>query len=135
MPAYLSPEWLSAFADALSTEAPAEIAGSEADCLVRQQVTETPFGTVTYDVALADGRITVNLTPDAATVPDIVLSLAYDTAAAIAQGRLTAQEGISAGRIAVRGELARIVAARAVLGAIADRARKLRADTTYDSSL
>ncbi|HZJ26953.1 MAG TPA: SCP2 sterol-binding domain-containing protein [Acidimicrobiia bacterium] len=139
MPAYLSPEWCSAFADALSGEPLPDVDGPSAACVVRQCVTGTPFGTVAYDVALRSGRLQVDLEIDSdsdidgADDADVVMQLDYDTAVAVSQGRLSAQEAISAGRIVIRGRLERIVAARAVLTAIADRARNLRARTTYDS--
>jgi hypothetical protein len=128
VPAYLTPEWLNAFAEAVGRDPLPEDTGS---CTVRQVVQDGPGGEVRYDVVWDGTRLRVD--PHPADAPaDLVVTVDYATAAAIAQGHLSAQEGIDAGRIVLRGDLQHVRAARALLDAVDDRAAELRAATTYD---
>jgi hypothetical protein len=128
VPSYLSAAWLQAFAEALAREPLPEPAEG---CRVRQVVVDGPRGDVRYDVGWDGERLGVDLEPGDGPA-DLVVTVDYQTAAAIAQGRMSAQEGIATGRITLRGSLQHVRAARALLGAIEDRVADLRAATTYD---
>jgi large repetitive protein len=133
MPAYLSPEWVHAFNDALSgldlTEAiTAAGAGSftvaQGSFRVAQVVTDAPIGVrpspeadVRTVLSVDDGRITFETDPAGTIDADVTVVLTYGDAAAIARGALSPADALAAGRVRVRGELSVLVAGQTILNA------------------
>jgi SCP-2 sterol transfer family len=146
MPAYLSPEWVQAFNDALAgldlTDAIAAAgAGSltvtQGTFKVAQIVTGTPpslatspEATVRTVLAVDNGAITFALDPAGTNTPDVTVVLSYDDAVAIARGTLSPAEALAAGRIRVRGELSVLVAGQTILNAAAAALGTSLADLT-----
>jgi hypothetical protein len=133
MPAYLSPEWVHAFNDALSgldlTDAIAAAgAGSftvaQGNFRVAQVVTDAPAGVrpsseadVWTVLAVGDGRITFETDPVGTIDADVTVVLTYRDAVAIARGTLSPADALAAGRVRVRGELSVLVAGQSILNA------------------
>jgi putative sterol carrier protein len=124
MPRYLSPEWVQAFNGALSgldlTEAVAEagrtsLAASEGGFAVAQVVDDAPEGTVRTVLTVEGGRAALALDPEGAVPANVTLVVGYDDALSIARGQIDPADALAAGRVRVRGELAVLVAAQAVL--------------------
>jgi putative sterol carrier protein len=107
---FLSPEWVTALAEASrSARAPDGVR------LALQQVVVDDDGTeVAYVVRVADGAVTVE--PGRADDPDVTFTQDRATAEAIAAGTLSAQAAFLAGRLRVGGDLT------AVLGGARDLA-------------
>jgi hypothetical protein len=81
--------------------------------------TARPFRTV---LTIAEGHAHLALDPDGAAsdAADVVMLLDYPDALAMARGALEPADALAAGRIRVRGDLAALVAAQAVLNAASD---------------
>jgi hypothetical protein len=84
--------------------------------------TARPFRTVRTVLTIAEGHAHLALDPDGATsdAADVVMLLDYPDALAMARGTLEPADALAAGRIRVRGDLAALVAAQAVLNAASD---------------
>lgn len=129
MPRYLTHEWLEAAQRSLDADSALSAACADADLSVQQIVTGGPDGDVAYRLHLDHGEVLVDEGEvEGATVTFIQ---AWDTAAAIARGQLSAQGAFMAGLIRVRGDLAQLVAHSDVLAAVDDLLADLRAETTY----
>jgi hypothetical protein len=143
MPRYLSPEWVQAFNDAVSTlDLTEAVSSAGAGSLtaaggsfaVAQVVTGTPEGggsdTVRAVLRVAGGHVTFELDPEDAIPTDVTIVLDYADALAIARGELEPADALAAGRVRVRGELAVLVAGQAVLATAAALAGPALADLT-----
>ncbi len=126
---YLSARWIEAAGEAVAADValPATLAG--VTLTVEQTVDGGPDGTVTWHLAVADGRATLAAGP--AEKPDVRFSTGYDTAAAIAAGTLAAQRAFVEGRLRVGGDLSLLIAHQRAIGALDDALAAVRADTTY----
>jgi hypothetical protein len=104
---------------------------------VLQQVSGVPHapddGTVRTLLRIDDetAHLSVVEAADDATGANVTVSLDYGVAAAMSRGDLDPAEALGTGRIKVRGDLAVLVAAQAVLTASADLLRQLHRTTTY----
>jgi hypothetical protein len=121
---FLDPEWVNAL-DAAAQGV--TVAGG--DRLVVQQVVRTERGETRYHLVVEDGRIRVR--PGQAPAPDVTFSQAYDVAAALSRGELTAQQALSEGRLRISGDLAGLARRAAALAAIGDLFAAVRSRTTY----
>jgi hypothetical protein len=136
MPRYLSPEWVQAFNDAVSTLDLSEaissagagsLTASHGTFAVAQVVTEAPITDVPDASAhslravlrVDGGRISFTIDPDNTIAADVTIVLDYADALAIALGELDPADALAAGRVRVRGELAVLVAGQVVLAAAA----------------
>jgi alkyl sulfatase BDS1-like metallo-beta-lactamase superfamily hydrolase len=124
MARFLSAAWF----QQVQREQPAGPAGRPALTL-QQVVTGTPDGEVRYQVVVADGRATVR--PGSSPTPDMTFTSDYATATAIARGRLSVQAALSAGRIRVGGDTARLAEHQPLLGNLDPLPAALRADTSW----
>jgi len=138
---YLSPEWVQAFdaalgaldlSDAIAAAASGSLAASDGAFSVAQLVSGVPSDVASASasrgqevrvvLSVADGHAHMALDPDpdGAGVPaTATIALAYGDALALALGRLDPADALAAGRVRVRGDLAALVAAQAVLAAAA----------------
>jgi len=71
----------------------------------------------------------VSVTPGISPDPDLTLVADVATASAIALGTLNAQQALAAGRLHVRGDLARLAALRDALAALGDVFAEVRPST------
>jgi putative sterol carrier protein len=114
MAEFLSPEWVTALADA-----GAGAAAPEGVRLVLQQVVLDADGSETaYVVRIADGAVSVE--PGRADDADVTFTQDRATAEAIAEGKLSAQAAFLAGRLQVGGDLTVVLDGARELASVAD---------------
>jgi hypothetical protein len=131
MARFLSVEW---FAE-IAAEEPVTPT-PERQLVLEQVVRDTPEGEVRYRVVAGGGTAHIEPVstspPRGATAPaDLTISSDWPTAAAIAQGRLSAQAALMAGRLRVHGSLARLSQWTAELAGLDPVPPAVRRRTTY----
>lgn len=150
MPRFLTPEWVAAFNEAVAgldvgaVDTGPSLAVDSGSFRVAQVVRGGPGGELAVTLAVAGGRLRLELGPGSGSareadprsgtqpaLPDVVMSLSYEDAAAMSSGRLDPAAAVAEGRVRVRGDLALLVAAQSLLAAAAERLSVLQADTTY----
>jgi hypothetical protein len=125
---YLSPEWVQAFdaalgaldlTDAIAAAGAGSLLAADGAFSVAQVVDDGPEGTIRTVLTIADGRAHLAYDADgtASDAADVTMLLRYADALAMARGALEPADALAAGRIRVRGDLAALVAAQAVLNA------------------
>jgi hypothetical protein len=135
MSRFLSPDW---FAE-VGRQAPAPSgteATDESRLTLEQVVHGTPDGDVRYRVVVGSG--TAHIEPPLASSPnggpgppDLTIACDWATAVAMAQGALSAQAALMAGRLRVRGNLARLSGRGADLIGLDPVPEDVRRHTTY----
>jgi putative sterol carrier protein len=120
---YLSNEWFDQLGAVTGDPAAA------ADLVLEHLVTGGPDGNVDYHVRVAGGAATIFRGP--AADPDVTFAEDYDTAAAIAGGRLSAPAALLAGRIRVGGDMAALIAHQDMLSVTDPIPAAVRSSTTY----
>ena len=83
-----------------------------------------------WTVRVAGGRVAVDGTPDGGA--DVTFVADRETAAALVQGRLGAQDALLVGRLRVQGDVAALLRAAPALAVLDDLFASVRATTTYD---
>ncbi|MBO0691598.1 MAG: SCP2 sterol-binding domain-containing protein [Acidimicrobiaceae bacterium] len=126
MAVYLSAEWFQQVREALG---PAAADRGAPDIVLRQVVTGTPEGDVSYQVEIRAGHasLVAGTTGDA----DMTFMSDYPTAVAIARGQLSTQSALLEGRIRVHGNPVALSAHQAAFGHLDPLPEKLRAETTF----
>ena len=131
MARFLSPAWF----DDVRTDTEGTASGSDApsdDRLVlRQVVRGTPDGDVVYHVTVEPGRARILPPGQDAGSPDLTITTDWDTAAAIAQGKVAAQAALIEGRLRVKGNLAAIASHAGGLPGLDPVPATVRDRTTY----
>ncbi len=141
MARYLSPEWVRSFDQLLSAvdlsaavadAAGTSLAAADGAFAVAQIVTGAPAdlaGTrtdagdqavVRTVLTVSDGRARLALDPEGSLDADVTLVVGYADASAMALGALEPADALADGRVRVRGDLAALVAAQAVLAAASE---------------
>ena len=144
MARFLSDEWVAAFNAALDgAQAPEVVDGGSVRAesgrfTVEQRVRDVPgrpgsAGALRVVLLVEAGQVSLSTSEAEAPVEgaDVVVSLAYEDAAALSRGELDPVEALGAGRGHVRGDLSVLVAGQGVLAWAAARMTGLQADTTY----
>jgi SCP-2 sterol transfer family len=147
VPQFLSEEWVIAFNAALAdvtvtAEATqASIVASSGSFVVEQVVSGVPGTGVPVHTLLTvtPGALSLRLDPGGSTDPstseppraNVIVSVSYEDAAALAAGTLDPARALGEGRIRVNGDLAVLVASQSVLASAAERLARLQAATTY----
>jgi hypothetical protein len=126
---YLSLDWLDALATEVAGSADLQRLATEHTIGVTQVVTGGPEGDVTYHLQVADGRAVFGAGP--ADPEDVTMQQSWDTAVAVALGRLNAQEAFIKGRILLFGDQQKLIAAQPVFGALDAVFGAVRARTDY----
>ena len=143
MARYLSPEWVRSFDQLLSaldlSAAVAEAAGTslaaaDGAFAVAQIVTDAPAdlgrrplptpddpAVVRTVLTVSDGRARLALDPEGSLEADVTLVVGYADASAMALGELEPADALADGRVRVRGDLAALVAAQAVLASASEQ--------------
>ena len=124
MPQYLSDEWFKQMSEAGSVNP----ISSSGELALQEVVTDTPFGTVTYVLNIADGDITF-VSGDGKA--DVTFTQNYETAVALHKGELTIHDAFFAGKVRVSGRLNMLLEHSDLLQGLAPAFDKVRADTTY----
>lgn len=134
---FYSPEWIAAFNDAVAGLDAADVdtgASLKADTGSFRvlQVVRRAGGEADVPVMLVVDGGAIRLEPGSGPPePDVIVSIGWDDAVALSRGELDSAAALGTGRIRVRGDLAVLVAAQAVLVAAAGRLDALREATTY----
>jgi hypothetical protein len=138
MARFLSPDWFDEVGHAARPACDA--AGADDGALVLEQVVrDTPDGEVRYRVVVTSGRAYIErpsangagTESGAAGPPDLRITCDWSTAAAMAQGLLSAQAALLEGRLRVKGDLARLSGRAADLAGLDPVPEAVRRQTTY----
>jgi hypothetical protein len=135
MAMFLSPEWVSAFNDAVrDVTVPAP--GSDAGLVAQdgayawcQVVTGGPDGEKRVTLRVAGGHLSMQ-SGEAADV-NVTIRIEWAAAAAMARGELSPAEAIATGQVRVRGDLAVLGAGQALVAALGPQLAALHETTTY----
>ncbi|NNE73693.1 MAG: hypothetical protein HKN26_08530 [Acidimicrobiales bacterium] len=127
MVTYLSPQWFEHANAALAQHRGLGAAWREHPIILQQQVEGAP--TPSYALVLDGGgpRLTVGDAED----PTATFRLSHETAAAIAQGAISAQAAFQAGQLHIEGEVTTLIAGLERLAAVGDILADLRAETEF----
>ncbi|MEM9565349.1 MAG: SCP2 sterol-binding domain-containing protein [Actinomycetota bacterium] len=120
---YLSQDWLDRADAALTGLTPVP-----SDLAVGVTVTDGPDGDRRYRLVLGPDRVAVSGDPEPAGVR---MTLAWDDAVAIAQGRSSAQRAFLDGRLRLGGDTSLLLGHQEALAAIDDRLGALRGETEF----
>ncbi len=142
MARYLSPEWVRSFDQLLSAldlsaavadAAATSLAAADGAFAVAQIVTGAPadlVGTradagdqavVRTVLTVSGGQARLALDPEGSLHADVTLVVGYADASAMALGELEPADALADGRVRVRGDLAALVAAQAVLASASEQ--------------
>jgi len=125
---YLSDEWLDRAADALAASSELAERTAELDLTIGYVVAGTASGKVGYSIHFDHGTTSLERPGGSATVS---FELDYPTAAAIAQGEVSAQAAFMQGRLKLVGDVNVMIRDGAVLDGVTDALADLRADTDF----
>lgn len=127
MARFLSPEWFRE----IETAAPLRPPAGGDRLTIKQVVRGGPEGDVTYVVVVQGGQARIEEGRDAGPSPDLTITTDWDTAAAIAQGALSAERALMDGRMRFAGNLDRLAARAAGLAGLDPVPTRVRETTTY----
>ncbi len=128
MAQYLSDEWFEEMQDAAAAYVPSE--ATESRVSMRETVTGTPVGDVSYVMTIHHGKVSIDR--DGASNADVTFTQDYTTAAALHRGETTTQEAFFAGKVKVAGHLNTLLDNSEALLGISEVFADVRADTTYE---
>ena len=127
---YLSLEWIAALtAEVAANEALGELAERHR-VGITQVVSDGPEGSVTYHLSVGDGAATFGAGP--ADPEDVKMEQSWDTAVAVANGDLNAQDAFINGHIRLYGDQQTLMDATPVFGALAAVFESVRERTRYE---
>ena len=126
---YLSDEWISEVAREIEVDDAVAKAAATHSVSVTQVVTDTPFGEVSYHLVCADGKAQFGrgLVPS-----DVTFRQSYETAVAIACGKLNAAESFITGKVRFSGNHEKVIAAQDFFAALDSVFTRVRVRTTFD---
>ena len=96
---------------------------------VTQVVTGTPFGDVTYNFTVRDGR--ASFTSGAAPLEDVRFSESWETALAVNNETMSPDEAILLGHVTFTGDHTKLVAAGEIFALLDAVFEEVRALTTF----
>jgi hypothetical protein len=124
-------------ADAAHPIDPAQLRspGSPPRLVLEQVVHDTPDGEVRYRVIVTGRTAHIEAAPreanGATSAPDLIIASDWATASALAQGRLSAQAALMAGRLRIQGSLGRLSGWMSRLAGLDPVPADVRRRTTY----
>lgn len=127
---YLSLEWISALATEVSSSAEIREVAATHTLGVTQVVGNGPEGDVTYHLSVGDGEATFG--PGPADPEDVRMEQDWDTAVAVATGKLNAQEAFISGQIRLHGNQQKLLESQPVFGALAAVFASVSDHTSYE---
>jgi putative sterol carrier protein len=126
---YLSLDWIDTVSEAAEASPELREAAAGRNFGVTEVVTDGPEGDVTYHLSVVEG--VVGFGPGPADEEDVRFVQDWDTAVAVAQGRLNAQEAFLQGRIRLTGDQAALLANQPVFAALDAVFRAVREQTEH----
>lgn len=126
---YLSPEWLTAAAEAVAHDPTLQEAAADLDLTLEQTVADGPEGTVCWHIVLRHGKAELIAGPT--STADLRFTTSWETAQAIARGELAVPTAFMQGRLRVGGDLTLLARHQRKLAAVDDVLAKLRAETCW----
>jgi len=126
---YLSPEWIDELDRAAQASDLVRAAAPDLVFVVEHEVTGLPEGTVRYHIAFDRGS--ARLRSGGAPDPDACFTEDVETAVAVSSGAINAQSAFMSGRLRVRGDMDKLIAAQAAIEALDVALEEPRARTTY----
>jgi putative sterol carrier protein len=121
VPEFLSPAWL----DLLGASLPAT------DPALQLRLRQIVTGHASYDVVIAGGAARIEPTTHESEKADLVLTVSFDVAVALASGRTNAHDALQAGEIKIAGDLRLLPTLAPALAALAPALADVRHATTY----
>jgi SCP-2 sterol transfer family len=137
MARFLSPEWFAEVARLGASRSAATPDGGAADLVLEQVVRDTPDGEVRYRVVVVGGSAHIEGPAAAASTngapagPDLTITCDWATATAMAQGELSTHAALLAGRLRVKGDMARLSGRSGALIGLDPVPAQVRRQTTY----
>jgi hypothetical protein len=129
---FLSPAWLEDVRAAQEREPKHDHRAPDVPPLIlRQVVTATPDGEVQYRIVVRTDGSTLVPGPGTETEVDVTFTTDYSTASAVARGDLSTHAALSAGRIRVGGDIARLTAGSDLLRGADGLPPTVRTETTF----
>lgn len=126
---YLSLEWIDELRRAVDAdERIRELAGAH-EIGFTQQVTDGPEGTVVYHLQVGDGSATFGVGP--ADPEHVRMEQTWDTAVAVATGKMNAQDAFINGHILLQGDQQRLLDSQPIFGALDSVFAAVREHTDY----
>ncbi len=129
MAKYLSLEWIEDLDRAAQETDLVRLAAPELVFVVEHEVTDTPDGTVRYRIEFDRG--VARLLPGSAGHADACFTEDHATAIAVSSGEINAQSAVMTGRLRVRGDMEKLIAAQPAFTALDAALEEARARTTY----
>ena len=129
MARFLSPEWLAELDAAAGASVAPRHATTHVAIVVEHHVTDGPDGPVVYHVAIDHGSVRVR--PGPAPAPTVRFTQSWDTAVAIAQGRVGAQAAFIAGRLRLGGDTRALLENQGALAGLDHLFAAVRPTTTW----
>lgn len=126
---YLSTEWIEAVNARVASLAEIQNLARTHSVGVTQVVTGTPFGDVTYNFTVGDGR--ASFTAGAAPREDVRFSESWETALAVNNETMSPDEAILLGHVTFTGDHTKLVAAGEVFALLDTVFEEVRALTTF----
>ena len=129
MARFLSDEWLAELDRAVALDEEVASAASGIHLTIEQVVLNDTGDEVRYATRVEDGR--VRLEPGPVDGAHVTITEDYDTAAALAQGAITPQDAILAGKVKMRGDVGALLKGQEVLERVRACFDDVRARTEY----
>jgi putative sterol carrier protein len=126
---YLSLAWIDELTRLVAADETMRTLASEHEIGVTQVVTDGPEGDVTYHLQVGGGTATFGT--GAADPEHVRMEQSWETAVAVATGKLNAQEAFVNGHIRLFGDQQRLMAAQPVFGALDAVFNEVRSRTEY----
>ncbi|HVM39707.1 MAG TPA: SCP2 sterol-binding domain-containing protein [Acidimicrobiia bacterium] len=121
---FLTPEWAAALEHEANASDGVRAATEGVDLTVQADIPGAE-----YAVAFRNGSVTVHW--GRLEHPDVTLVSSRETAEALSRGTINAQQAFVDGRLRLRGDLAKLTAARQALLRLGDAFASLRSRTRY----
>ena len=126
---YLSKEWIDAVSDSVKASESLQLLGNKHIFGLTQVVTSTPFGEVRYHLQSGDGAVVFKV--DDANPENVRFVQDYQTAIAVATGKLNSQEAFINGHIRFSGDHQCLIDAQEIFALLDDVFTSVRNLTQY----
>lgn len=123
-------EWIEALTAAVAASPTMTELAAAHSIGITQEVTDGPEGNVLYHLQTANGSATFG--PGSAFPEDVRLTEDWETAVAVAVGRLDAQEAFITGRIRLAGDQSKLIGAQPVFNELSRVFAEIGARTSYE---